>query len=269
MKSPFPGMDPYLERPWRGVHTRLLTYISDALNPVLPSGLGSRIETRVYVESHAGRERDFEPDGYVYRTLPTNGPTNGSTAVAEAATAVRPLLFFDLEPVTDRYLDIVDRDSGGRVVTSIELLSPSNKVPGTGRELYCRKQDECRAAEVNLVEIDLIRGGRPTTVFATSGRIVEDARAAYHVSALDFSNAGRALYFPMPLREPLPKLPIPLREKDQPAVLDLQAVIDAAYERGCYWRDIDYARPPVPPLPKADAEWAAGRIAEWRAANAQ
>ena len=265
MKSPFPGMDPYLERPWRGFHTRLLTYISDAINPHLPKGLGSRIETRVYVESYAGRERDIEPDGYIYRTLP-NALAHGGTAVAEReATAVRPLLAFDLDPVTERFLNIVDRESGGRVVTTIELLSPINKRRGTGREMYLRKQDECRAAEVNLVEIDLIRSGRPTTVFAASGRIPKDARALYHVSTLDFAKGARALYFPMPLREPLPKLPVPLRAGEAPAVLDLQEVIDTAYARGYCWRDIDYSKPLTPPLPAADAGWAAERIAAWRA----
>lgn len=31
MKSPFPGMDPYLEAHWRDVHTRLIVYASDQL----------------------------------------------------------------------------------------------------------------------------------------------------------------------------------------------------------------------------------------------
>ena len=36
MKSPFPGMDPFLERHWEDVHTRLIGYIADALQPHQP-----------------------------------------------------------------------------------------------------------------------------------------------------------------------------------------------------------------------------------------
>ena len=262
MKSPFPGMDPYLERPWRGFHTSLLVYLSEQLNARLPQHLVSRIGVREYVASYAECEPDSGPDGYLYRTLPTEG---GRADSRREDAAVRPLLAFDLEPVKERFLNIIECHSGDRVVTTIELLSPINKRRGTGREMYLRKQDECRAAEVNLVEIDLIRSGRPTTVFAASGRIPKDARASYHVSTLDFAKGGKALYFRMPLREPLPKLPIPLRAEDAPAVLDLQEVIDTAYARGYCWRDIDYSKPATPPLPAADAGWAGERIAAWRA----
>ena len=37
MPSPFPGMDPYLEEPrrWPDVHQRLITYLTDALQPAI------------------------------------------------------------------------------------------------------------------------------------------------------------------------------------------------------------------------------------------
>ena len=37
LRSPFPGMDPYLEHPalWPGVHQSLITYLRDALVPDL------------------------------------------------------------------------------------------------------------------------------------------------------------------------------------------------------------------------------------------
>ena len=37
MRTPFPGMDPYLEHPalWPDVHNRLIAAISDALTPLL------------------------------------------------------------------------------------------------------------------------------------------------------------------------------------------------------------------------------------------
>lgn len=45
------------------------------------------------------------------------------------------------------------------MVTVIEVVSYSNKARGPGRELYERKQQECREGRVNLVEIDLLRSG--------------------------------------------------------------------------------------------------------------
>jgi len=51
MKSPFPGMDPYLEAHWLDVHSRLVAYAADALNEVLPETLVARMEERVAVEA--------------------------------------------------------------------------------------------------------------------------------------------------------------------------------------------------------------------------
>ena len=41
MKSPFPGMDPYLERHWRDVHAELISLARTALNKELPQRLPS------------------------------------------------------------------------------------------------------------------------------------------------------------------------------------------------------------------------------------
>ncbi len=37
MKSPFPGMDPLLERNWQDVHSRFMVYASTQLNRQLAS----------------------------------------------------------------------------------------------------------------------------------------------------------------------------------------------------------------------------------------
>lgn len=61
MNSPFPGMDPYLEQHWRDVHSRLVTYASDALQALLPADLLARVEERVYVESDEAFRRAIYP----------------------------------------------------------------------------------------------------------------------------------------------------------------------------------------------------------------
>ena len=49
MKSPFPGMDPYLEGHWGDLHHRLIQYAGDALQPGLPNDLRAWVEERVFL----------------------------------------------------------------------------------------------------------------------------------------------------------------------------------------------------------------------------
>ena len=49
MKSPFLGMDPYLEQYWSEVHAILIVYACNQLNPTLPGGSRGRIEQSVAV----------------------------------------------------------------------------------------------------------------------------------------------------------------------------------------------------------------------------
>src|SRR5205085_9964200 len=51
MKSPFPGMDPYLEARWSDVHATLITLIKETLQPNLPPALRARSEERVLLET--------------------------------------------------------------------------------------------------------------------------------------------------------------------------------------------------------------------------
>ena len=50
------------------------------------------------------------------------------------------LIQIEREPAPQGYIEIVDTEAGNRVVTVIELLSPTNKVPGDGQDQYSRKQ---------------------------------------------------------------------------------------------------------------------------------
>lgn len=58
MPSPFPGPDPYLEQPalWPAVHQRLITYLADELNGLLPPRYVANIGERVCVGEAGPRE---------------------------------------------------------------------------------------------------------------------------------------------------------------------------------------------------------------------
>ena len=63
MKSPFPGMDPYLEAHWLDVHPRLIVEASNQLQGQLGESLIARIEERLIVEDPAsGDSRRIGPD---------------------------------------------------------------------------------------------------------------------------------------------------------------------------------------------------------------
>ena len=155
------------------------------------------------------------------------------------------------EPVRHGFIEI---KSGRRVVTVIEFLSPLNKVPGPGRDLYLKKQDELRAGNVSPVEIDLLRSGK-RVMSAPFELLPEGHRTPYAACVLRGWNPFDFEYYPLPLRERLPAFRIPLRETDPDVPLDLQAVVDQCYEAALY-DDIDYREEPDPPLTDEDAHWA-------------
>ena len=45
------------------------------------------------------------------------------------------------------------------MITTIEVVSPTNKRAGEGRQLYVQKRQDMMRAGVSTVEIDLLRGG--------------------------------------------------------------------------------------------------------------
>src|SRR5437588_621738 len=61
--------------------------------------------------------------------------------------------------VRQHYIEILDRYRDQKVVAVIELVSPSNKVAGAGREAYLLKQQQVRGTEAHFIEIDLLRYG--------------------------------------------------------------------------------------------------------------
>lgn len=256
MKSPFPGMDPYLEQFWLDVHARFILYACDQIEEQLPSGLIARVEERVVLESD-DTARPVYPDVRI-----ADLPGRGGTAVATrtARSIVQPVIVeYEGEPATETFINILDAGPGQRLVTVIEILSLSNKLSGDGQRQYRQKQRELRGAGVSLVEIDLLRRGERVLSLDPS-RIPRRVRTTYQVCVRRGWRPRRFEIYPVPLRSPLPAIQIPLRETDADVRLDLQAVLDLAYRKGRYYLTIDYAAAPDPPLSGADAKWSRGIV---------
>ncbi len=250
MPSPFPGMDPFLEEPglWPDVHHELISETRASLNTILRPKYYVRVEQRVYIsdENDSGRQV-MVPDlrialkpNHEGRILTPEG--GNGVSVAEPIEAITLIE----EEIRESYIEIVDRVER-LVVTVIEILSPTNKMAGSrGRASYEAKRAEVMKSPSHLVEIDLLRRGLPIPVYGG----IPPHEYLVHVSRAD--RRPRATLWPIRLSQKLPPIKIPLKPEDGDAVLELQTVLDTAYDRAGYDLELNYKADPVPPL---DPEW--------------
>jgi hypothetical protein len=247
-------MDPYLESHWRDVHHRLITYACDALQECLPADLAARVEERIVFETPEGLTEGKYPDVRVIER--PWGKASGPASESGVAVAEPFIIRLSRgEPLTEGYIEIIDVESGHRVVTTIEFLSPTNKRPGDGREKYLEKQQKVLRSEASLVEIDLIRTGLPTLMIRED-RVPPRLRTTYKICGHRGWEPDCFLWYAAPLQQRLPIIRIPLRQTEAEVPLDLQALIDQCYRRGRYELDFDYRKDPEPPLEGTDATWA-------------
>jgi hypothetical protein len=231
--SPFPGMDPYLENPdiFPDFCFAFVIYLSESLQAQLPAPYYAALGRRTWIEFSKRSDGSDIPH----------------------------------DEISERFIEInVGRRSNRRLVTSIELLSLTNKTPGEhGRDLYLRKQREILQSEVHLVEIDLLRSGKHTSAVPESRLAKRIDRFDYHVCIHHFDNLEDYFIYPIQLTQPLPAISIPLLPGDPAVSLDLQSVFFRTYDVGQYDRDIDYRTDTVdPPLTPEQAEWAKGLISK-------
>jgi len=254
MASPFPGMDPYLEDPriWSGIHSMMLAAISEQLAPILRPSYFVRHEERVYVMT--------EEDPAFHLLVPDvriidRGRKLAAADVPQGAVAVtQPIADHEIHEGSLKVVDSKTKD----IVTVIELLSPTNKVPNSlARANFLKKRREIMATDAHWMEIDLLRDG------ARTANLPGVPRTEYLIY---LSRAGRQrqpFAWPMSLRKRLPIIQIPLKGDDPDVPLDLQSALDRVVERGSYDLENDYTQDPIPPLAPETAAWARERIAAW------
>ena len=261
MPNPFPGMNPYMENPayWRGIHTRLIIALDEAINRQLPSPFVSSVEERVYMAL---------PGQYAYPDLALAErpmPQEKEISRGGVATLIVDAPFTAImEEVFERYLAIRAVDDGERIIAVVEVLSPTNKArEAYGRDVYRDKRDQFVQSNIHFVEIDLLRDGlysvslpRPVVV----SRAGDDWQ--YLVTLHYATPPHRFDFWPISLRSRLPRISIPLTEGFSPVVTDLQQCLDHVYDAGLLERRIDYRKEPVPPLSAEDAAWADALLKE-------
>lgn len=254
MPSPFPGMDPYIELAgdWVGFHNSFIVYASETLNELLPEHYVATLEARIRFHEEpvdAAGERSRRPDISVARRDGPPAAAKGSTSATmlEPVTLAQEILQAD--ETRESFIEIV-RVPGERLVTTVELLSPSNKTPGDDRAAYLLKRRQLLHDGVNLVEIDLLLQNNRLPMLQP---LPDGDYFAFVSRATERSHCD---VYGWSIRHPLPAIPIPLLSGDFPVALDLAHVFAATYHRGRYARLLRYDRPLDLPLATDDHSWA-------------
>jgi hypothetical protein len=260
MPSPFPGMDPYLEAPlyWTDFHHEMISAIRALIRGRLPKGFVARVEERLYILD-TGIVR---PDVVVLRREPE---TAGST---RTALLERPLVLDDesdvplyvsayTETIREPFIEIVAVHEPGRVITTVEVLSPANKRLGSnGLMEYRRKQEAVLNSPTSLLEVDLLRGGAHTVAVPLDDLRREGSNWQC-VACMHRGGASRDYeVWPISLRQPLPRVRVPLTPDIADLTIDLQTAFERAFEAGGYADTLDYRVAPDPPLNVDDTAWA-------------
>jgi hypothetical protein len=240
-------MNPYLEQPdaWQDFHQSFMKEIRDRLVAMVSGAYIVKLESHIYVHELSSEERRLV--GKADIGLSGSGRPKGGgmgTDMLEAPLLVQ-LPVVDVE--RSSYVEIRDK-SNRTLVTVIELISPTNKYSGPDREAFLAKRKNLMNGQVNYVEIDLLRGGPRLP-------IPELPACDYYVlvrRTIDWPVAG---LWPFNLRDPLPRIPIPLQAPDGDLHLDLQQPFQAVFDAAGYEYHI-YNEEPQPLLSAEDKEWA-------------
>jgi hypothetical protein len=251
MPSPFPGMDPYIQgQTWLNFHNSFCIALRNQLVPqVLPKYVVD-VEERLVVEIEDDASASYLADVSL-KESETNSREPALAASTTATLEPKILTYRWIEPAREVILQVLDRKSR-RVVTIIEVLSPWNK-SATGIAEYLAKREDLLDAGVNLVEIDLVRGGRR---LPTVERLPPADFFAF-VSRSD--EKKRLLTYAWSLRDPLPSFPVPLNDGDQ-AEVRLQEAFDRVYDEAGFRHLISYHERTKPPLSNAVMEWVGERL---------
>jgi len=216
MPSPFPGMDPYLEEEklWPAFQHQLVSCLYQILLP----GLIDRYRARV-------------------------GQRHYATEQALFTSVVR-------EEHVEEFIEIRQR-SDGRLVTLVDLVSPTNKTTSCGRQAYLKKRNESKAAGTSLVEIDLVLQGQPMLDYSRDGLPDWD----YAVTVTRSTQPERYEIYTATLQKRLPRFRLPLAADDRDTVLDMHAAFTRCYDQGNFAAKIDYRRDPPTKLAEENRKW--------------
>jgi len=199
-------------------------------------------------------DRIYEPDVLVHATTPRRAGGDTGVAVLER-TEVQPVeVVVPVDEIEEIYLTVKELP-GLRLVTVIEVLSPTNKKSKDARAEYLEKRRDLIRSRVNFVEVDLLRGGEPMPL------IDAPPPNDYRILICRTRPRRKAVVYVFSWTAPLPKIPIPLLPGDAEPFIDLNSILHSLMDRAGYDLVIDYRQQPHPPLRPEDEAWASPILA--------
>src|SRR5438105_6320764 len=222
-------MNPYLEHEdaWNNFREQFPDRVVEVLEPQVGPNYFLKVDEHIYIHELPEDQRRFlgRADAALSH-MPDKGRERGPGTATVTIKAPRRVLLPAVDKVGMSYVEIRDRRSR-RLVTVIELLSPSNKRPGPDREQYEYKRAEILASSTHLVEIDLLRGGERMP-------FDEPVVCDYCVVVSRSEMRRQAELWTIGLRDRLPPIPIPLLGNEVGPILDLQAILHHLYDTRGY-----------------------------------
>lgn len=258
-------MDPYIESCglWEDFHDTLVIGIRSALARRVPDRYLVRSGERAYIVLE---ENDSDYKEYKHRAQSDVAVlVDESKTHQPSTTAVLPETQVSDSPVTMRaitgteyheaFVEIRTAGDDPTLVTTVELLSPSNKRFGSPSwQQYQRKRYAHLLGLANLVEIDLLRGGRRMPMESWW------PDSPYYFLCRRKDQAPSCQVRPAFFQRPLPPVSVPLLHPDSDVTFDIQSLLDDIYVESKYHRQIDYAQPCNPPLSASESDWLEKRL---------
>jgi len=265
MPIPFPGMNPYLEHPdlWPAVHQRFIAALAGTLKHLLPPAYQVRLRDRRYQVSGedslvvGASGLDWSRNAKTLsgqaiaqpRGISADATNANGSALSESADGLQrrpiPVLVPVPQKIHETYLEIVDNDEA--VVTVIEVLSPKRKRPGRGRDLYERQREVIFGSDSHFVEIDLLRGWEPSSIYGP------DESGDYRILISRSEQRPRAQLYTWSVKEQIPAIMLPLKSADDDLLLALKPAVDQACDRTDLL--VNYQQAPLPPLHREESMW--------------
>lgn len=251
----FPGMNPYLEDPdlWSEVHHRLITAIAIAISPDIRPKYRVAIEKRTYRMNTEDLILIGIPDVAVFSTEVNKQKSDLSSSQTGVMTlptenkSVTVTVPLPLE-IKEGYLEIREV-STGKVVTVIEVLSPTNKKTKEGRKAYLKKREQLLQSDTNLIEIDLLRAGEKMPILSNI------AEKDDSILIIRSHRLPKAQLYAFSVRETIPIFTIPLQPNEEEIELNLQNLLLEIYEQAGFDLTLDYSQNPVPNIASKDRGW--------------
>lgn len=187
------------------------------LSPQLRPKYRVAVEVRTYETDENSLLVDI-PDVTI-RTRQTGKDATTTNNIAIASPIVQPLRVTIPIPLTIRegYLEVKEVGTEA-LITTIEILSPTNKRTGRGQQMYEDKRQQVLGSRSNLVEIDLLRKGEPMTFFDNN------IKSLYRILVCRGNNRPYADLYAFNLQNTIPSFFLPLRSEDTEPIIDLQGL---------------------------------------------